>query len=508
MALSQEKIRGARNVASALALARIVNSPIRYSTLPQTPIKYSKMILASNAYASDDSDLRNVAHIGTCLTAVGLAVGERTGANGQDVLTTMLNVESYSEFFIGPNASVIYGSVWASGWFVLLIACANLANLTLARTLGRSREFSIRIALGAGHWRMVRRILTESLLLAGASGALGWWIATWSVRTWAAATASRYQVLDYALDDGTLTYLIAISIATALLCAVAPIGCLLRFEVNGTLNRGARTATQGRRSKGLSTALVAGQMALAIVLLSGAGVVVRSLLTIVDAPTGVSDPEDVLIGSMALPSEKYRNSDTKLRYFDQLEVQLKAIPGIQDESLSNTIPVNSGIIRSFEIEGQNTPPGAGESAQFLTVGSDYFRVVRAPVISGRAFNDEDHDSTLPVAIVNESFAGRFWPNEQALGKRLRATDGNTRWRTVVGVVSNIMQGDPLRQHFQPLVYAPFRQDPGTHARNSDGCTRNLDLGRADRLPYPLASCRSRRSSGGLAAGLRKDERCG
>jgi putative ABC transport system permease protein len=405
------------------------------------------------------------------LDAINRRLAASYPATNRDVV---LSLESYSKFFIGPNASVIYGSLWAAGWFVLLIACANLANLTLARTLGRSREFSIRIALGAGRWRMVRQILTESLLLAGASGALGWWIATWSVRTWAAATASRYQVLDYALDEGTLTYLIAISIAAALLCAGVPIGRLLKLEVNGTLKGGARTATQGRRSKGLSTALVAGQMALAIVLLSGAGVLVRSLLTVVGAPTGVSDPENVLIGSMVLPSEKYRNSEARLRYFGRLEEQLKTIPGIQGESLSNTIPLNSGLSRTFEIEGQDNPPDGGESTQFLTVGSDYFRVVQAPVISGRAFNDGDHMSTLPVAIVNESFAARFWPGEQALGKHLRVKDRNTRgeWRTVIGVVPNIMQGDPLRQHFKPLVYAPFRQEPATRAQNSDGAGFN------------------------------------
>jgi hypothetical protein len=167
-------------------------------------------------------------------------------------------------------------------------------------------------------------------------------------------------VLDYALDEGTLTYLIAISIAAALLCAGVPIGRLLKLEVNGTLKGGARTATQGRRSKGLSTALVAGQMALAIVLLSGAGVLVRSLLTVVGAPTGVSDPENVLIGSMVLPSEKYRNSEARLRYFGRLEEQLKTIPGIQGESLSNTIPLNSGLSRTFEIEGQDNPPDGGD----------------------------------------------------------------------------------------------------------------------------------------------------
>ncbi len=375
-------------------------------------------------------------------------------------------VYTYSQIFVGPNATVVYGSLWAAAWFVLLIACANLANLTLARTLGRSREFSTRIALGAGRWRMVRQMLTESLLLAGAGGALGWWIATWSVRTWAVATASIYQVLDYTVDAGTLAYLIAISIAAALLCSLVPIGRVLQLDVNGTLKGDARGATQGVRGKHLSTALVAGQMTLAIVLLSGAGVLARSLLNVVGARTGVRDPEHVLVGSMRLLSDRYPNPATRLRYFDRLEAQLRTIPGVDDESVASTIPVNGARAQSFEIEGRPGAPDGDEPAQFLTAGSDYFRLLGASAISGRDFNDDDRMAGLPVAIVNEAFAAEFWPDGQPLGKRLRTLDRNHKpgeWRTVVGVVPNIMQGDATRQRFKPLIYIPFRQEPPAHA---------------------------------------------
>jgi putative ABC transport system permease protein len=335
-------------------------------------------------------------------------------ATNRDVVPT---VSTYSQIFIGPDAPVVYGSLLTAAWFVWLIACANLTNLTLARTLGRSREFSTRIALGAGAWRMVRQILTESVLLAGAGGALGWWIATWSVRTWAAATASRFQILDYAMDGGTLAYLIAISIAAALLCGLAPISRVLQLDMNGTLKGDARGATQGRRGKYLSAALVAGQMALAIVLLAGAGVLVRSLLTVVHAESGVRSPENVLVGSITLPSDKYPSPATRLGYFDRLVAQLRTISGLEAESVSSTIPVNGVAVRTFEIEGGPSPLDGGESVQFLTAGSDYFRVVGASAISGRDFNDGDQMTALPVAIVNQAFAATFWPGEQPLGKR-------------------------------------------------------------------------------------------
>ena len=143
-------------------------------------------------------------------------------------------------------------------------------------------------------------------------------------------------------------------------------------------------------------------MALAIVLLSGAGVLVRSFVKIVSAETSVRDPENVLVGSMRLPSDKYPSPATRLGYFDRLEAQLRTIPGIEEASVSSTIPVNYGFRRTFEIEGRPSPPDGGEAAQFLTAGSGYFRVVGASVISGRDFNDGDHMATSKVAIVNQS----------------------------------------------------------------------------------------------------------
>jgi len=370
-------------------------------------------------------------------------------------------VDTYSQANIGPDAPVIYGSLWVAAWFVLLIACANLANLTVARTIGRWSDFSIRIALGAGRGRMMRQIFVESLTLTSAAGVLGWWITKWGVRTWAVETASIYQILDYTLDSGTLAYLVAISLASAILFSLAPMGRVLQIGVNSALKSDARGVTPGLRGKRLAAVLVAGQMGLAIVLLSGAGVLVRSLMNVVSANTGVGDPEHVLVGLLSWPSEKFPSLAAALGYVDRFEAKVRAIPGIVDESVASNIPVNSGNQRTFEIGGRPNPPEGGEAVQFLSVGPDYFRVVEAPAISGRDFNDGDRTATLPVAIVNQSFAARYWPREQPLGKRLRYIDRKkpAEWLTVVGVVPNIMQGDATRRQFKPLVYLPFRQAP-------------------------------------------------
>jgi len=374
-------------------------------------------------------------------------------------------VDTYSQSFIGPDAPVIYGSLWVAAWFVLLIACANLANLTVARTVGRWRDFSIRIALGAGRGRMMRQVFVESLTLTSVAGVLGWWITKWGVRTWAVETASIYQILDYRLDSGTLAYLVAISLASAILFSLPPMGRVLQIGVNSALKSDAPGVTPGLRGKHLAAVLVAGQMALAIVLLSGAGVLVRSLMNVVSAITGVRDPENVLVGVLRLPSEKYPSAATSLGYIDRFEAKVRAIPGIQGESVASRIPVYGVNRRTFEIEGRPNPPEGGEAVQFLSVGSDYFRVVGATAISGRDFNNGDRTTSLPVAIVNQSFAARYSPREEILGRRLRSADPNkpSEWLTVVGVVPNIMQGDPTRRQFKPLVYLPFWQAPTPRA---------------------------------------------
>ena len=361
----------------------------------------------------------------------------------------------------GPDAPIIWGSLWAAACFVLLIACANLAHLTLVRTMGRWRDFATRMALGAGQARMIRQIFAESVMLVCAAGAIGWWLTSWSVHQWEVLTASRYQVLDYTVDVGTLGYLIAISVIAAILCSLAPIGRVVQLGTGGALKGDARGVTHALRGKQLAAALVAGQMALAIVLLSGAGVLVRSFVKIVSADTGVRGAEQVLVGRLRLPSDTYPSPATRVAYFDRLEAQLLTIPAVEQTSVANVLPAHGVNQRTFEIEGRPRTPGTEDAVQFLTIGTGYFTVVGAPVISGRDFNEGDRMATPRVAIVNESFVATYWPGEEPTGKRLRPVDRNQpgEWLTVVGVAPNIQQGDALRQQFKPLVYLSLRQNP-------------------------------------------------
>jgi putative ABC transport system permease protein len=371
-------------------------------------------------------------------------------------------VQTFTQFFIGPNAALIYGSMWGAVGFVLLIACANLANLLLARAIGRSREISVRIALGAGRWRIIRQLLIESVMLSGLGGFLGWWIAKWGVRSYALAMANKssWLVLDYSMDHRVLGYLIAISIGTGLLFGLVPALRLSKLDVNASLKDGGRSATGGSRGKHLSALLVTGEMALAIVLLAGAGVMIRSYLKIHTADIG-ADTANVLGGSVNLPSEEYPRPEDKISFFDRLIPRLEAMPGVESVATADALPASGSSKFSYQLAG-DAPEERRRKLSTLKISPTYFKVVKSAMLAGREFNDADVRSSAPVAIVNQLFASTYWPGEDPLGKRFRLFEGDNPevWRTVVGVASNIIQNDQTRQTFDPVVYLPYRQRPG------------------------------------------------
>jgi len=384
-------------------------------------------------------------------------------------------VQNFHEFFIGPNATMIYGSMWGAVGFVLLIACANLANLLLARSISRSREISVRIALGAGRWRIIRQLLIESVMLSTVGGVFAWWIAKWGVRAYElAANPSTLSwsdhLLDYATDYRVLWYCAAISIGTGLLFGLAPALRLSKLDVNATLKDGGRGVTGGGREKHLSALLVIGEVALAVVLLAGAGVAIRSFLNIYSAGVGVKTA-NVLIALLQLPDARYPRAEAQISFYDRLKTRLEAIPGVESTAIAVSLPTQGSFTLPYELAG--APPFAEQGRPTLSamvVGPAYFRTLGAAVLSGREFNDADGVSGVPVAIVNQRFASKYWPGENPLGKRLRLFDVKTpgivvektpeAWLTVVGVVSNIVQNDASRQEFDPLVYLPYREKPG------------------------------------------------
>jgi predicted permease len=357
--------------------------------------------------------------------------------------------------------------MWGAVGFVLLIACANLANLLLARALQRSRDLSISVALGARRSRIVQQLLVESVMLSAVGGFAGWWIAKWGVRVYELAMTdkSSWLILDYTMDARVLGYLVAVSVATGLLFGLLPALRLSRLDINLALKDGGRGATIGGHGRQLSALLVVGETALAVVLLAGAGVMMRSYLTIHNADMGV-DLARVIGGSIELPASRYPSPESRTAFHTRLAARLQALPGVESMATTDTLPSWGSSKVSYEIAGTSfTGTAAPPTLATLKISPSYFRTLRAPVVAGRAFTDADDESARPVAIVNQRFARQFWPRLDPVGQRVRTVDGPTPgpWITVVGVASNIVQNDLNRQRVDPVIYRPYRQQPAAGA---------------------------------------------
>jgi len=372
-------------------------------------------------------------------------------------------VRDFGEFFIGASATAAYAALWGAAGFVLLIACSNVANLLLQRAIGRSRDIAVRIALGASRGRILRQLLVESLLLSGVAGVVGWWIAQAAVRAYTLARGGGVMtdVLSYTLDSRVLTYLAAITIATGLLVGVPATIRLTRSSVNRSLRASGPGFTEGMGGRRLSDVLVTVEVALTLMLLSGAGLMTRSVLAVYSAEVGVNT-SNVLTMSMYIPSEQYPDAASRVGFYQRLVTRLESVPGVESVALG-TAPPTEAIARSgYELAGADAvEEEARPTVAHLAVSPDYWRTLQARVVSGREFSDLDQASTLPVAIVNQTFAARNWPREDAVGRRLRMhLDGVPQeWLTVVGVASDIVQDDRTRQERKAVVYVPYQQRP-------------------------------------------------
>ncbi|MEO8680622.1 MAG: ABC transporter permease [Vicinamibacterales bacterium] len=379
------------------------------------------------------------------------------------------SVKSFREAWLGPNAATFYASMWAAVAFVLLIACANLANLLVARAIGRSREIAARVALGASRWRVMRQLLIESLLLSAAGGLAGGALAAWGVRTYNLVANDPYSYArwDYGMDYRVLAYLVGISIVTGLLFGMAPAARVSRLDINSALKDGGRGAAGQRTDKRFFNVLVIAEIALALVVLAGAGVMIRSVLAIATSDLGITTA-NVLTGLVGLPSGRYPDPQAQVLAVRQITSRLVTMPGVESVAIATALPAGAvfrGSRRSYELDGHAQPTDGDRRppVTMVAITSDYFRTLGATVRQGRAFTDADGPSAAPVAVVNQRFASLSWPGEDAVGKTVRLIDRTKPggWLTIVGVVSNIVQDDRAGQQSDPVVYRPFEQEPAT-----------------------------------------------
>ncbi len=336
--------------------------------------------------------------------------------------------------------------LFGSAAFVLLIACGNVANLLLARAAAREREIAIRAAVGADRRRIVRQLLAESLVLSAAGGAAGLGLALLgidAVRRFAPATVPRVGQIGINLP--VLAFTLGVSLLAPLLFGLLPALRAARIDPNTVLKEGGRGAAESNAfgiGRGrLRQALIAAQVALSVVLLIGAGLLIRSYQRITDANPGF-DPHHALSFRVALPPFKYRTPESVTAFYQQLDDRLRTIPGVESVGNNYQLPL-SGVALAWEpigVEGY-VPKAAGEDLIITSsayVSPDYFRAMGIPLAQGRLFTRGDNRQSPPVVIVDDKLAARFWPNQDPLGKRLRqGADGP--WRTVVGVVTNTKQ---------------------------------------------------------------------
>lgn len=373
-----------------------------------------------------------------------------------------VSVQSFSEHFVGTRATRALTLMAGAVSFVLLIACANVANLLLARAITRSKDISVRIALGAGRGRIVRQVLTESVLLAAMAGVLGWGIATLGVRAYELSGYAPFNYrhyVDFAMDGRVLVYLVAISAATGLLFGLAPVSRLWKLDTHAVLKDTSRSMAGGRRTRHLSMLLVSAEMGLAVVLLAGAGVMIRSVLHVYTAPLGV-DAERLLMSDLGLPSARYADAASQVAFHDRLAERLEAVPGVESVAIADRYPTQGTRRVPFALDGDAPVDDLHRpTVSVLVVGPGYFGTMGAMVLAGREFTRDDVASGAPAVLVNQQFASRSWPGATPLGRRVRLLDGRGRetWRTVVGVVSDVVQND--RRESAPQVYLSYGQSP-------------------------------------------------
>jgi putative ABC transport system permease protein len=346
--------------------------------------------------------------------------------------------------------------------FVMLIACANVANLSLTRATARRQEIAVRLALGAGRWRVARQLLTESLLLALAGGVLGLLLAAWGADLLLRfAPENLPRIHEVRVDGGVLAFTFAISLVTGILFGLIPALAATSPDLNETLKDGGRGGTGGQKRQRVRNAFVVAEITLALVLLVGAGLMLKSFWRLQGVDPGFN-PDGVLTMRMLLPFETYRKSTERGAFYKQVLERIQSAPGVQSVAATSRVPLTQGG-SSGTISGENSAVGPSDlpvEAEWRWVTPDYFKTMGTALLGGRAFTDADAEGAPAVAIVDESFAHRYFPNQDAVGKRIKRgkLDSTRPWMTIVGIVRHV-QSRSLDATSGVQVYFPFYQDP-------------------------------------------------
>ena len=344
--------------------------------------------------------------------------------------------------------------------FVLLIACANVANLLLARATARQKEIAVRTALGASRWRIVRQLLTESLLLSIVGGAIGLLVSVWLTKLLIALSPPNTPRFDeIAPNARVLAFTLALTVITGLVFGLAPALQVSRPDLNEGLKEGLRSGASGHRNR-LRSLLMVSEIALSFMLLVGAGLLIKSFIRLREVSPGFN-PDQVLAVRVSLPSAKYPQGEPRVQLLHQAIERLSLLPGVQSAGAVLSLPLGGdtfNVGRGYIREGRPATPEEADGAAYLAATPDYFRTLQIPVVNGRAFTAQDTEKTPKVLIVNETMARHLWPGESPIGRRITIWRDEKFPREIVGVVGDTkrsLDADPGQQ-----MYVPYAQDSG------------------------------------------------
>ena len=365
----------------------------------------------------------------------------------------------------GRNLQTTLWILLAAVALVLLISCVNVANLLLGRSLARSREFAVRAALGGGRMRLFRQLLTEGLLLAALGGAAGLWIAFGAVRYFESVNPVELPVgASIEIDPRVLLFTLSISALTALFFGMAPAWKASRADLNTALKSAGRGAIPGGARLGRGMAAM--EMALSVVLLAGAGLLIESVLRMSAADLGFR-PDGLTAASINLPADRYRDANTRWRFYDSLQQKLATLPGVESAAVTSPLPPENAGTNTLEVFGRTNP--AAQLAHDVIaqwVGADYFRTIGTRLVAG-GFDPHANPASPPEAVIDEAVAARYFPHGDALGARIRIGGEKNPWLTIVGLAATARRStvyDEMQWVAQATVYRLAAQDPPASMR--------------------------------------------
>jgi putative ABC transport system permease protein len=378
---------------------------------------------------------------------------------------TTMRIVPLQEEVIGNVRPILLVLLAAVG-FVLLIACANVASLLLTRSLARQKEVAIRSALGASRWRVVRQLLTESMLLSLLGGAAGLLIAYWGVPVLVAALPqNQLNAMPFlktlSLDAGILTFSFALSLLTGLIFGLAPALQSSRLDLNEVLKEGGRNMSAGAGHR-LRSAMVVTEIALAVVLLVGAGLMMKSLLRLLQTNVGFKT-DNLLTMGMVLPPAKFTDVNQLNNFGDQIQERVRSLPGVAGAGTVDVLPLNGGNTTRFYIDGDPVPPPGREiEANSRVVSDTYFQTLGVPLLAGRMFDQRDTPDKPPVVVIGKTIADRLFNGRDPVGHRIRYSSVQAAPVEIVGVVGDV-KITGLDEALKPVLYYPFRQNAGPFA---------------------------------------------